>query len=163
MEKRGIDARTEALLHALDHAYDTTSWHGPNLRGAIRGVKHTQAASRPGPGRNSLWELVVHAAYWKYTVRRRLRGEKRGSFPLEGSNWFRREASDGAERWKADVALLDECHRTLRAAVEEFPAAKWTSRVPGSRWTYRDLVAGAAAHDLYHAGQMRLVKVLGGL
>ena len=76
--ERTVDARTESLLHALDRAYDTTSWHGPNLRGAIRGVTHEQAARRPGEGRNSLWELVVHCAYWKYTVRRRLRGEKRG-------------------------------------------------------------------------------------
>lgn len=151
---------TEVLLHALDHAYDATSWHGPNLRGALRGLSHVEAARRPAKGRHSLWELVVHCAYWKYTVRRRLLGEKRGSFPLEGSNWFKRDAKDGAARWKADVLLLDEMHRTLRKAVEEFPAKNWKQRAKGSRWTYRDTVAGVAAHDLYHAGQMRLVKVL---
>jgi hypothetical protein len=109
-----------------------------------------------------VWELAVHCAYWKYTVRRRLLGEKRGSFPLEGSNWFRREAKDGAARWKADIALLDEMHASLRQAVEQFPASHWKQRIKGSRWTYRDTVAGVAAHDLYHAGQMRLVKVLRG-
>ena len=151
---------TRILLHALDHAFDRTSWHGPNLRGALRGVSHTEAARRPGKGRNSVWELAVHAAYWKYTVRRRLTGEKRGSFELEGSNWFRREAKDGAARWKADLALLDREHAALRKAVERFPARRWKERVKESRWTYLDLVAGVAAHDLYHAGQMRLVKVL---
>jgi uncharacterized damage-inducible protein DinB len=151
---------TEVLLHALDHAYDATSWHGPNLRGAVRGLSHVEAAKRPAKGRHSVWELVVHCAYWKYTVRRRLLGEKRGSFPLEGSNWFRREAKDGAAQWKADVGLLDEMHRSLRRAVEKFPASRWKQRMKGSRWTYRDTVAGVAAHDLYHAGQMRLVKVL---
>jgi hypothetical protein len=151
---------TEVLLHALDHAYEKTSWHGPNLRGAIRGVSHADAAKRPGKGRHSVWELAVHCAYWKYTVRRRLTGEKRGSFPLGGSNWFPREAKDGAARWKADVALLDSVHRSLRAAVAEFPERRWGERVKGSRWAYRDIVAGVAAHDLYHAGQMRLVKVL---
>ncbi|SRR5258705_8619614 len=151
---------TEILLHALDHAYDVTSWHGPNLRGAIRGLSHVEAARRPAKGRHSVWELVLHCAYWKYTVRRRMTGEKRGSFPLEGSNFFRREAQDGAARWKADVALLDETHRTLRAEIARFPARRWGERIPGSRWTYRDTVAGVAAHDLYHTGQMRLVKVL---
>jgi hypothetical protein len=151
---------TEVLLHALDHAYDKTSWHGPNLRGAIRGLSHVEAARRPGKGRHNVWELALHCAYWKYTVRRRLLGEKRGSFPLKGSNFFAREAKHGAAQWKADVALLDEVHRSLRRAVEQFPAKRWAERVKGSRWTYRDTVAGAAAHDLYHAGQMRLVKVL---
>jgi uncharacterized damage-inducible protein DinB len=153
---------TEVLLHALDHAYDATSWHGPNLRGAVRGLSHVEAAKRPAKGRHNVWELAVHCAYWKYTVRRRLLGEKRGSFPLEGSNWFRREAKDGAARWKADIALLDEMHASLRQAVEQFPASHWKQRIKGSRWTYRDTVAGVAAHDLYHAGQMRLVKVLRG-
>jgi hypothetical protein len=151
---------TEVLLHALDHAYDKTSWHGPNLRGAIRGLSHVEAARRPAKGRHNVWELALHCAYWKYTVRRRLLGEKRGSFPLKGSNFFARDVKDGAAQWKADVALLDDVHRSLRKAVERFPASRWTKRVKGSRWTYRDTVAGAAAHDLYHAGQMRLVKVL---
>jgi len=151
---------TEVLLHALDHAYDQTSWHGPNLRGAIRGLSHVDAARRPAKGRHNVWELVLHCAYWKYTVRRRMTGEKRGSFPLEGSNFFERDAKDGAARWKADVALLDEVHRSLRAEVARFPAKDWGKRLKGSRWTYRDTVAGVAAHDLYHAGQMRLVKVL---
>jgi uncharacterized damage-inducible protein DinB len=150
----------EVLLHALDHAYDTTSWHGPNLRGAIRGLSHVEAARRPAKGRHSVWELAVHCAYWKYTVRRRITGEKRGSFPLEGSNWFARDVKDGAAQWKADVALLDEIHRSLRTEVERFPERRWGEKVKGSRWTYRDIVAGVAAHDLYHAGQMRLVKVL---
>ncbi len=151
---------TEVLLHALDHAYDKTSWHGPNLRGAIRGLSHIEAARRPAKGRHNVWELALHCAYWKYTVRRRLLGEKRGSFPLQGSNFFARDAKDGAAQWKSDVALLDAVHRSLREAVKRFPATRWGERVKGSRWTYRDTVAGAAAHDLYHAGQMRLVKVL---
>lgn len=155
------DATTRALLHALDRAFDHASWHGPNLRGAIRGLTPARAAWRPAKGRNSIWELAIHCAYWKYAVRRQLTGEKRGSFPLEGSNWFRRDGSEGAARWKADVALLDEMHRALREAVERFPASRWGTRTKKKRYTYRDIVAGAAAHDLYHAGQIRLIKVLG--
>ena len=152
---------TRALLHALDRAYDRASWHGPNLRGAVRGLSPAASAFRPAEGRNSISELVVHCAYWKYAVRRKLTGEKRGSFPLEGSNWFRRPRREGVTRWKADVALLDEMHRTLRDAIERFPADRWTKRARGSKHTYQDLVAGATAHDLYHAGQIRLLKVLG--
>jgi hypothetical protein len=154
------DATTRALLHALDRAYDHTSWHGPNLRGAIRGLSPSVAGLRPAPGRNSIWELVLHCGYWKYAVRRKLSGEKRGSFPLEGSNWFRRTGTEGSAAWRADVALLDEMHRELRTVVEAFPPAQWGKRAGKSRYTHHDLVAGAAAHDFYHAGQIRLIKVL---
>jgi hypothetical protein len=77
-------AMTGALLASLEEAFDRRSWHGTNLRGAIRGLSLDQAAWRPGPARHNIWELVLHAAYWKYAVRRRLTGDKRGTFPLKG-------------------------------------------------------------------------------
>ena len=79
-----------AALELIDEAFQKKAWHGPNLRGTIRGLGAAEAAWRPGPGRHSVWELVVHAAYWKYAVRRRVTGEKRGTFALAGSNWFPR-------------------------------------------------------------------------
>ena len=50
----------------LDEAFDRRSWHGTNLRGSIRGLPRSTAAWRPAPDRHNIWELVVHAAYWKY-------------------------------------------------------------------------------------------------
>jgi hypothetical protein len=148
------------LVHLLDQAYDTKAWHGPTLRGALRGLGAEEAAWRPGPGRHNVWELAVHCAYWKYTVVRRLKGEKRGSFPLPGSNWFPLPAELSAAAWKADLALLDEIHRALRQAVAEVADADLDRRVPGSKWLLSDLLQGIAGHDLYHAGQVRLLKRL---
>src|SRR5207302_1373011 len=114
----------ELCLRLLDEGFDTKSWHGPNLRGSIRGLDLATAAHRPATGRHNIWEVVLHAAYWKYIVRRRLLGEKRGSFPLKGSNWFVRPVELSEAAWRADVALLEETHRSLRAAVAGFdPAA----------------------------------------
>jgi hypothetical protein len=150
---------TPALLEVLDRAYNRRSWHGTNLRGSIRGVTPAQAAWRPGKRRHNIWELVVHAAYWKYAVWRRLTGEPRGSFPLEGSNWFTRNGGDD-QAWKKDVALLERAHRDLRSAIERFPASDLHERPKGSTVTYFELIAGVAAHDLYHAGQIQLIKRL---
>lgn len=146
------------LLHQLDTAYDRKAWHGPTLRGALRGVDEELAAWRPAPERHTIWELAIHCAYWKYTVRRRLLGERRGSFPLPGSNWFTRPAA-GAD-WKADLALLDETHRTLREAVAALDPADLDRTPAGSKHRAAELIAGVAAHDLYHAGQVQLMKRL---
>jgi hypothetical protein len=151
---------TDVLLALLDEAYDHRSWHGTNLRGAIRGQALDVAAWRPRPDRHNIWELVVHAAYWKYSVRRRLTGMARGSFPLAGSNFWPRPEAGTAMEWRKDVALLAGEHRQLRSAVEAFPRSRWLRRAPGSPFTYAALVRGAAAHDLYHAGQIQLLKQL---
>ena len=107
----------ELLLRIIDEGYNKKAWHGPNLRGAIKRVEFAQAAWRPAPERHNVWEHVVHAAYWKYIVRRRLLGEKKGSFPLKGSNWFVRPVVLEARAWLEDLALLEEMHQTMRAAV----------------------------------------------
>lgn len=148
------------LLALLDEAYNRRSWHGTNLRGSIRGLTIQEAAWRPKRSRHNIWEIVVHAAYWKYAVWRRLTGTKRGSFPLEGSNWFARPDSPTAEAWRGDVALLERMHKQLRSAVEAFPDARVALHAPRSPFTYAALIRGAAAHDLYHAGQIQLLKRL---
>ena len=152
--------RVQQLLAILARAYDRRSWHGTNLRGSIRGLDPATAARRPGRGRHNIWELVVHAAYWKYAVWRRLSGEKRGTFPLQGSNWFARPLApgDGEAAWKRDVALLGRMHAQLIDAVSAL-ADKELDRVPpGATVTRFELIAGVAAHDLYHAGQIQLIK-----
>ena len=148
------------LLGLIDEAFDKAAWHGPNLRGSIRGLSPGDAATRPGKGRHNIWEIVVHAAYWKYAVRRRLLGEKRGSFPLKGSNWFKRPVDASARAWREDVALLEDCHRRLREAIEGVNPKDLYRRRPGSRFTTASMIWGIAAHDLYHAGQIQLLKRL---
>src|SRR5687768_16891083 len=148
------------LLELIDRGYDHKSWHGPNLRGAIRRVEAAIAAWRPAPARRNIWEIVVHAAYWKYTVRRRLRGEKRGSFALEGSNWFLRPVNATPQAWRDDVALLDREHHAMRAAIAELSADQLRVAPPGSKVSNLELLEGIAFHDVYHAGQIQLLKRL---
>ena len=148
------------LLAIIDQAYNRRSWHGTNLRGSIRAVSARQAAWRPAPARHNIWEIVVHTAYWKYAAWRRLTGASRGSFPLKGSNWFRRPDKASDAGWRADIDLLEQTHRSLRAAVAAVQAKDLMSRLPASGDTRFALITGIAAHDLYHAGQIQLLKKL---
>ena len=158
-------AGVDFSLSVIDCAYNRQSWHGTNLRGSLRGLSVTDVARRPKPGGHNIWELVVHCAYWKYVVRRRLTGEKRGSFPLAGSNFFERPVrgtsrTELTRQWKADLALLDDMHHQLREVVEALPESELQKPVSARRRTPMWVVQGIAAHDLYHAGQIQLIKKL---
>ena len=156
------DPQVALLLQLVDQAFDQKSWHGTNLRGSIRGMTAEQAAWRPGPGRHNVWELVVHTAYWKYTVRRRFTGETRGSFPLKGSNWIRRPSEGLATEavWREDVAMLVEMHRTMREAIATLRDRDLGFVTPGTKTSHLVVLTGIASHDLYHAGQIQLLKRL---
>jgi hypothetical protein len=148
------------LLAVMDAAYDKKSWHGTNLRGSVRRVSAEAAAWRPAPDRHSIWELVVHAAYWKYIGLRRLTGAKKGSFPLKGSNFFGRGDNLTEKAWREDIALMDRTHAELRGEVEKLADRDLLLVPPGSAVSNFALLSGVAAHDLYHAGQIQLLKRL---
>jgi hypothetical protein len=160
MKTKVIASEISLLLRIIDEGYEKKAWHGPNLRGSIRGLDAQRVAWRPGPGRHNIWEIVVHAAYWKYAVRRRILGEKRGSFPLKGSNWFARPTALTEEAWREDFALLEDMHRKMRATVAGL-SSKDLRKIPrGSKVTNSATIYGIALHDVYHAGQIQLLKRL---
>jgi hypothetical protein len=150
------------LLALLDEAFDRRSWHGPNLRNSLRGVDPALAIWRPGRDRHSIWELATHTAYWKYVVRRRLRSERRGRFALPGSNFFPVPERADAVAWKASLGLLETEHAALQAATRELTDGDLNRRVGRGQDTIGGLVRGAAAHDLYHGGQIRLIRRMAG-
>jgi hypothetical protein len=103
----------------------------------------------------------MHAAYWKHAVRGRLtvssrENHKRGPFPIKGSNWF----DVGGRSWPDDVQLLIEEHRRLRALIATLAPSALGRRVSGRNHSAAYTIRGIAAHDLYHAGQIQLLKQL---
>jgi uncharacterized damage-inducible protein DinB len=156
-------AKTDAIqivIAGIEQGYDKLSWHGTNLRGSLRGLALDRLCWRPAENRHNVWEIAVHAAYWKYTVRRRITGEKRGSFYLQGSNWFPRPMEKSLSAWQDDLAMLQISHDTLVAAVADLSERTLFSRPKGSKYTLLFYLQGIAAHDLYHAGQIQLLKRL---
>jgi uncharacterized damage-inducible protein DinB len=154
------DPRIRLLLEILDEAFDRKGWHGTTLRGALRGVTPRQARWRPGPRRHCIWDLVLHTAYWKYAVRRRLERGGGAAFPRAPSNWPKVPAKPDLRAWRADVALLEAEHAALRALVARLPARALDAPSAKGAWRQREQIHGVAAHDLYHTGQIQLLKRL---
>lgn len=150
----------DALLATL-HPTRGQAWHGgPTPSGSLRGVTAAQARWKPGRGRHSIWELVLHIAYWNYAVRRHLEPVS-ARFPRAPANFPAVPARPDARAWAADRALLADEHARLVRAIRRFSPARW-NRVPpeGKRWTFGEMIVGIAAHDVYHTGQIQLIKKL---
>jgi hypothetical protein len=142
----------------LEEAYRGPAWHGPSLTTALRGVTASEAAWRPAPGRNTIWELVLHAAYAKHVVLGRLT-QRRGSFGRALRRpWWPAPSEPADERsWRRDRALLTATHAALVAAVRRASSAELRRRV---RRPMVDHIGGVALHDTYHGGQISLLRKL---
>jgi len=160
---------TDLARVVLDGAFEGKAWQGPTLSGSLRGVSAAAALWKPGRGRRCIWEQALHATYWKLTILRVFEPGTGLSVLRPGSNWPRPPAGKGAglaRAWKEDVARLVKVHGALRAAVVALPDRAWQTRPVNPRTggerslTYAQYLAGAAAHDAYHTGQVRLLKRL---
>ncbi len=150
----------DVLLANLDWAFDRSAWHGTTLKGSLRGLKPEVACWQPGPERNSIWQLLLHAAYWKYIARRRLAGSDEPEFPRSPSNFPSPPKGGTATDLKRDIRLLTDEHAMLRTSVEAFPVTRLDERFGKAGPTAAGLILGVAAHDLYHTGQIQLLKRL---
>lgn len=147
----------ERLVERMESVFGGKAWHGPSVLGALRGVDAVEASWRPGPGRHDIWELVLHIAFWKHEVRKRL-GDDAGRFPRVGRNFPRAPERRTEAAWREDLALLRAEHAALVAWARGLGPA--TLGEPAGRTTRGEILFGLATHDAYHAGQIRLIRKL---
>ena len=151
-------ALSKIMIHLIDQAYSKGAWHGPNLKGSLREINAETAIRRPGPGRHNIFELVCHAAYWKYIIWRKLTNSLGAGFEIKGSNWFESPAAADKQSWLYAKRLLERYHRLARQAILDLPEPHFFKQAPNSKYRYYELICGMASHDLYHAGQIQLLK-----
>ncbi len=144
------------LLTLLEQAYNKRTWHGANLKQSLRGLSLEQALWRPHQGRHNIWEYMLHCAYWKFVAASRVSGIKR-EFPRDFSDFPQIEVGTAGE-WKAELAFLNRCHQELLQVVGALKPSQLVQT--SGRWQAREEIFGAANHDIYHAGQIQLLRRL---
>ena len=146
---------SKRIADQLHRAYQGEAWHGPALRELLAGVTASKAAARPLAGAYSIWEIVLHITAWKKAVHRRLKGEAVELAPHE--DWPP-TGKTGAAAWRKTLKALEQAHRELRKAVARLPESRLKQIVPGRKHTVYFMLHGLVQHDLYHAGQIALLK-----
>jgi uncharacterized damage-inducible protein DinB len=139
----------------LNRSFRGEAWHGPCLQELLRDVSFEQAAAKPVASVHSIWEIVLHITAWIDAGRRRMDGE-----PLELSaeqDWPAvPEPSDAS--WKIALGNLEGAHEKLRGAIAALDSERLDDRVQGKPYSIYFLLHGVIQHNLYHAGQIAILK-----
>ena len=146
----------ERLEEQLRLALEGKAWHGPSVLELLAGVSAAQAASHPIAGAHSIWEIVLHLRSDYDLVLRRLAGD--GSELTVSEGWPPCPACTEAN-WQRTVQELRLGNEKLRQAVRSFPNERLDDPlVPGVPYTAYTQFIGVTQHQLYHAGQIALLK-----
>jgi uncharacterized damage-inducible protein DinB len=150
---------TAQIAEHLRRAFDGSAWHGPSMLELLEDVDAETAAAKPIPNVHSIWELVLHTAVWDRAVRRRIGGQttqptgKKNFPPVPKSRSAAQQAA-----WRKTVSLLARTHADLVRAVSGLAEERLRDRVPGKRYDISFMLHGVLQHELYHAGQVAILK-----
>jgi uncharacterized damage-inducible protein DinB len=151
-------SETARIADQLRRAFSGAAWHGDSLSKILNGVTAKQAAAHPIKNAHSIWELVLHIAAWDGAVRRRLGGK---AVALSGERNFPPVTDTSESAWRSTLAHARQAHDELVAAVAAFPDSRLGEKVPGKDPDYHTFyynLHGVVQHELYHAGQIALLK-----
>jgi uncharacterized damage-inducible protein DinB len=148
------------IADQLRRAFYGEAWHGDSLFEILDGVTAARAAARPIANAHSIWELVLHIAAWDGAVLRRFDGT---AVELSDEENFPRVTDQSDAAWRAALARVRRVHEELIAAVAELPDSRLDEMVlgkEGAHYTFYFMLQGVVQHELYHAGQIALLKKL---
>jgi uncharacterized damage-inducible protein DinB len=151
-------SEADRIADQLRRAFDGEAWHGDSVFEILGGVTATQAAARPIASAHTIWELVLHIAAWDGAVLRRLGGV---ALELSDAENFPPVSDTSEAAWRAALAQARRVHEELVAAVAILPDSRLYEMVPGKQgahYNFYYMLHGVAQHELYHAGQIALLK-----
>jgi uncharacterized damage-inducible protein DinB len=148
------------IADQLRRAFDGEAWHGDSVFQILEGVTAAQAAPHPIKSAHSIWELVLHIAAWDGAVLRRLGG---AAVELSDAENFPVVTDTSDAAWHAALTGVRRGHEELVAAVAALPDSRLDEMVSGKEkegayYTFYYMLHGVVQHELYHAGQIALLK-----
>jgi uncharacterized damage-inducible protein DinB len=152
----------EELLRIIDLLNDTyeseQAWHGPSVVEVLRGVTPKMANKVGMPHTHTIAEIVFHMTTWRIFTVRKLQGDMNFDITTNEKNWKKFPHFDEFE-WETLQMELSLSQEELINELEKKSDDKFLEDiVPGRDYTYYTLLHGIVNHDLYHAGQISLLK-----
>ena len=147
----------DRILDQLQRAYEGPAWHGPSIKELLNGVTAAQAHQRPIANGHSIWELVHHIAVWEDVGRRRLAGDP-AEVPLSSTEDWPPAEDLSEAAWEKSKAALERSHQALVEAISSVPESRLDEPILKDKSTVYVTLHGVIQHDLYHAGQIAILK-----
>ncbi len=150
----------EQLIKEIEDFHSGRPWYGNNFHEIVDDITPQEALAVPGNGQ-SIARLLFHMIKWRKALTERLIGtpDFRANDD-DPDNWVPLNSLN-EESWEAAKKEFDRQQELLVSELkkrdESFLDEEW---LPGKPYTYRWLVTGVAQHDIYHLGQISLLRSL---
>ena len=136
-------------------AFEGGAWHGPALLQLLRDIPVDHAAAKPITHAHSIWEIALHIAAWQEAVLKRLNGQ---AVDLNREQDWPELVDNSESAWRQTIQRLQDGHTKLADRISKLTDSDLAGKVPGRDHTVYKTLHGLIQHNLYHAGQIAILK-----
>jgi hypothetical protein len=147
--------KVKFLRDQIKTTFKGDSWHGPNLVNTLAGIDHTQAMLRPIGERHTIWELTDHIAFWMEEVWKSI-DDHAPLNPNKKLDWSKMGTTE--VEWQQSVSRMEVAVNLALDTLLEWTNEDLEEQVPGEKYNFKQMLHGMLHHNLYHSGQINLLK-----
>jgi len=136
-------------------------YHGPSLMDTLKDIDSNQAIMRPLENRHNIWEIVNHCKYWMDETSKAIHGQDPASVSRY-EDWPPIGSSE--KEWLSAIEELENCFNRLKSLIIKLNDDQLDEIIECNfhdnlfRFTLRKMLYGVIDHNLYHAGQISLLR-----
>jgi len=138
----------------FNRAYYSKSWHGDSISKIIEGLTWEECRKKLN-STHTIAELILHMIAWKNMVSSCLSGANVSLSDEE--DWPKPDLSNDSD-WEKIKLDLERAHVDFIGSVDKFDFDKMNEIVQGQNYPFFVMIYGLLEHDIYHAGQIAIIK-----
>ncbi|MEK7264242.1 MAG: DinB family protein [Bacteroidota bacterium] len=143
------------IAELFQKSFEGNSWHGPSVLEALANVNAEMAAAKSVSSAHSMGEIARHISLWQNTAHRRILGEI--TEPTDDDDWNTSFIFND-ETWKQSLIELKTGYQNLYATILLLDDTALEKNVAGKMTSAYETLHGVIHHNIYHAGQISLLK-----
>lgn len=140
----------KTIRQLLERVYNGKAWHGPSLKEVLKDIDESTAQKKLGAS-HSIVQMILHMIAWRTYVTRRILGDS--TFEVTDELNFPTDIN-----WADALQSLEESQTDLLKALDEVDVRILKEPVANQKYDYYVLLHGIIHHDIYHIGQIQLIK-----
>lgn len=149
----------QRLIRQLENTYSGQPWYGDGTLASLQKITAEQSFRALIPGKKSIAEILRHMVAWRLFLIEHLQGNSSYRIELDSvQDW----PPVRGMSWEDLLAELARSQQTIVETLAGYGDNLLEQELSNGtdRYNYRFLIEGVIQHDIYHLGQINLVRAV---
>lgn len=153
-----METTVNQLADTMDNVFNGDPWYGDSILKQLSEVSFDVANKRPAVINKSIAEILQHMINWRILAIEKMDGDALYEIEMNSTNDWNAVELENQQDWDLLVQKLEDTQDRIIEMIKSKDQDFLEQRVPGRNYSFNFLIEGIIQHDIYHLGQIGLMK-----